>query len=153
LYEVEPLRDAATGNTPPLLRFDPQGPSHTGPPRGTTASLSATSGLPATLTVWLAHEPGWKAENAIAAGVLRRNLPELALTWSKFRGSGDVKFAQAKPAIDKSDGKATTTATFAEAGDYVLRAQVNDPSGDGGGGFQCCWTNALVKVTVKPGRQ
>ena len=31
----------------------------------------------------------------------------------------------------------------------VLRAQANDSSGEGGGGFQCCWTNAYVKVTVK----
>ena len=36
-----------------------------------------------------------------------------------------------------------------EPGEYVLRAQVNDDSGDGGGGEQCCWTNALVKVNVK----
>jgi hypothetical protein len=32
----------------------------------------------------------------------------------------------------------------------VLRAQVNDASGDGGGGFQCCWTTGHVKVTVLP---
>ena len=41
------------------------------------------------------------------------------------------------------------TATFKAAGEYVLRAQVNDKSGDGGGGEQCCWTNALVKVIAK----
>jgi hypothetical protein len=28
--------------------------------------------------------------------------------------------------------------------------QANDSTGEGGGGFQCCWTNAHVKVTVKP---
>jgi len=27
--------------------------------------------------------------------------------------------------------------------------QGNDESGEGGSGFQCCWTNAYVKVTVK----
>jgi hypothetical protein len=27
--------------------------------------------------------------------------------------------------------------------------QANDSTGEGGGGFQCCWTNAHVKVTVK----
>jgi hypothetical protein len=27
---------------------------------------------------------------------------------------------------------------------------VNDYSGEGGGGFQCCWTNGQVRVTVKP---
>ena len=31
----------------------------------------------------------------------------------------------------------------------MLRAQGNDNSGEGGGGFQCCWTNAYVKVTIK----
>ena len=36
-------------------------------------------------------------------------------------------------------------------GEYILRAQVNDRSGDGGGGFQCCWTNAHVKVSVAGG--
>ena len=61
-------------------------------------------------------------------------------------------FENAKPSIDKAEGgKATTTATFSEAGEYILRAQANDQSGDGGGGFQCCWTNAHVKIIVKPG--
>ena len=31
----------------------------------------------------------------------------------------------------------------------LLRAQANDETGDGGGGDLCCWSNALVKVTVK----
>ena len=34
-------------------------------------------------------------------------------------------------------------------GEYLLRVQGNDESGEGGGGFQCCWTNTYVKVTVK----
>ena len=77
--------------------------------------------------------------------------PDLALTWALHRGPADVTFSNAKPAIDKAaDGKTTTTATFSAPGDYILRAQANDISGDGGGGFQCCWTNAHVKVTVKP---
>jgi hypothetical protein len=61
-----------------------------------------------------------------------------------------VKFAEARPKADfAAEGKATTTATFGAAGVYVLRAQANDASGEGGGGFQCCWTNAHVRVTVK----
>src|SRR6266852_9719280 len=39
-YKVEPFEDAATGNTPPVLRFEPGGPTHTGPPAGIAASLS-----------------------------------------------------------------------------------------------------------------
>ena len=55
--------------------------------------------------------------------------------------------------VNKGDRKAvmeaTTTATFSAPGEYWLRAQVNDSSGDGGGGDQCCWTTAHVKVIVK----
>ena len=47
-------------------------------------------------------------------------------------------------------GKAVTTVTFSEPGDYMLHATINDLSGVGGGGFQCCWTTGLVKVSVAP---
>jgi uncharacterized protein YqgV (UPF0045/DUF77 family) len=46
-------------------------------------------------------------------------------------------------------GKATVSATFSAPGEYVIRVQSNDSSGEGGGGFQCCWTNVHVKVNVK----
>jgi len=76
--------------------------------------------------------------------------PPITIFWSQARGPGNVTFANARPEIDKADGKATTTAMFATPGEYVLRAQVNDFSGEGGGGNQCCWTNVLVKVLVDP---
>jgi hypothetical protein len=50
----------------------------------------------------------------------------------------------------EADGKATTTAHFGQPGEYILRLQANNSTGDGGGGFQCCWTNVHVKVTVSP---
>ena len=46
-------------------------------------------------------------------------------------------------------GRATITVSFSEPGEYVLRVVANDYSGEGGGGFQCCWTNIHVKVVVK----
>jgi hypothetical protein len=76
------------------------------------------------------------------------------VSWKVHRGAAPVKFADEAIRLNY-DGdfekflQAKTTATFSAAGDYVLRAQVNDKSGDGGGGEQCCWTNALVKVSVK----
>ena len=77
--------------------------------------------------------------------------PPLALTWSMFRGPGLVKFDNAKPSIDKEqNGKASTTATFSAPGEYILRLQGNDSTGEGGGGFQCCWTNVHIGVSVKP---
>jgi len=76
--------------------------------------------------------------------------PAMALTWTKFRGPGDVKFDNAKPSIDRvADGKTVTNVTFSAAGDYILRVEGNDSTGVGRGGFQCCWTNAYVAVTVK----
>jgi hypothetical protein len=79
--------------------------------------------------------------------------------WVKHKGPGTVTFANdAPPVVAEAmtfskpgdyTGKATTTATFSAPGEYVLRAQLNDASGQGGDG--CCWTNVHVKVTVKPG--
>jgi len=67
-----------------------------------------------------------------------------------FRGPGNVTFSQARPTLDRANGgQASTNATFSAPGDYILRLQANDSSGDGGSGFQCCWTNAHVAVTVK----
>jgi hypothetical protein len=64
----------------------------------------------------------------------------------KFADSAIRLFNQGNP---DAVMEATTTATFTVPGEYMLRAQVNDDSGDGGGGEQCCWTNALVRVNVK----
>ena len=87
----------------------------------------------------------------------------IQLTWSKHRGPGTITFGPANPPVVSDPavlkmfskegdyaGKAATTATFSEPGEYVVRGQVNDASGDGGGGDQCCWTNVFVKVTVRP---
>lgn len=146
-YKVEPLEDAAMGNTPPVLRFLPGGPTHTGPPRGITTSLSTTLPEPLVLTVWATDKPAKRAGPPPPGP----HAPDLAIVWSMFRGPGQVTFANDKPDINKADGKTTTTATFSAPGEYVLRVQANDSSGDGGTGFQCCWTNALIKVTVRPG--
>ena len=68
-----------------------------------------------------------------------------------------MAFGNAKVPVEKTAGveasgfagKATTTATFSEPGEYVLYLVANDWTGKGGRGFQCCWTNAFVKVSVK----
>jgi hypothetical protein len=82
--------------------------------------------------------------------------PPVTLRWSKYRGPGKVTFDKPRPEMEKLpagegafNGRATTNATFSDPGDYVLHVSVNDYSGDGGGGFGCCWTTGLVKVTIK----
>ena len=59
-----------------------------------------------------------------------------------------MTFDNAAPMVDEKTGAATAAATFSAPGGSTLRLQANDATGDGGGGFQCCWTTAHVRVTV-----
>ena len=99
---------------------------------------------PLTLNAWTHRRDGIRAPGGAAA--LRA---WWQWAWSKFRGPGRRgRSATAAPSIDEKTGQSTTTASFSAAGEYLLRVQVNDATGEGGGGFQCCWTNTHVKVTV-----
>jgi hypothetical protein len=155
---LAPFEDPANGNTPPTLKFASDGLGFSGPPIGVAATLNATVGTPLPLTMWASDEGpkinipepqrGRGRGGAAAAGF--PTPPPLVVSWSLFRGPGPVKIETPRPTIDRNaGGKAETTATFSEPGEYILRAQGNDATGDGGGGFQCCWTNAHVKVIVK----
>jgi hypothetical protein len=174
-YVVEPFEDAASKNTPPTLKFKENGETFAGAPKGIAEKYVAPVGAPLPITVWATDEgptinipepggrgrgrgrgaPGDAAGDAAARGRAAippefQPAPPLALTWSKFRGPGDVTFDNVKPAIDRANaGKSTVNATFGAPGDYILRVEGNDSTGAGGGGFQCCWTNAHVSVTVK----
>lgn len=145
-YQVEPFKEAAQGNEPPRLQFDPKGPFVLGPPVGIAATMSAVAGQPMTLNA-IAKDG---ADNDPDLTPIQLKQAPVTTFWSKYRGPGDVTFSNARPAVEK-DGKVTTTATFSLPGEYIIRVQANDRSGEGGGGFQCCWTNAHVKVTVTPG--
>lgn len=148
LWEVSPFYEVGMGNTPPVISFEQGGPSVQGP-RPMATALTAALPNPLTLTVWVSDD----AKTFPGAKPLR--LPAVTLSWSKFRGPGAVTFSKERPQIEKIEGKApfngkaTVTATFSEPGDYILRVVANDWSGDGGRGFQCCWTNAMVTVSVK----
>jgi hypothetical protein len=145
-YQIEPFKDVAMGNTPPIVKLQESGPEFTGPPRGFAATLSAAVGQPLSFPVWVSDKPSAVAEEGRGRG----NAPPATLLLVKHRGPGEVKFAEARPKADfAADGKATATATFSAPGEYVVRVQANDSSGEGGGGFQCCWTNVHVKVNVK----
>jgi hypothetical protein len=157
-WQLSPFIDAIS-NTPPFISFesfDRNGPMVQGP-RGLVTSRKATLGQPLSLTVWTADD------NVISPGGRTPKAP-ISITWTVFRGPGPVTFSNPKPAVEKSDetvagkmppkttvsGKATTAANFSTPGEYTLQVVANDASGDGGGGFQCCWTTAQVKVSVAP---
>jgi hypothetical protein len=154
-YEISPFREEAVGNTPPVLSFENDGPSVQGP-RGLTVERAATITNPLPLTVWLSDDAKWTT----LSGVPPRNLgTPVSVRWTQYRGRNGVTFSKDRPEVEKIGeadkdhsvpfrGKSTTTATFNAPGDYVLQVVANDYSGDGGGGEQCCWTTALVKVSV-----
>jgi hypothetical protein len=144
-WAVQPFKDPSVGNTPPVVRLEASGTPLQGPPREITKSLTTTRSNPVTLTLWVSDDQRPDPVDRPKPGQ-----PPITIFWSQARGPGNVTFANARAEIDKTDGKATTTATFAAPGEYVLRGQVNDFSGEGGGGNQCCWTNVLVKVLVEP---
>ena len=80
--------------------------------------------------------------------------PDITVSWRLHRAPGKVTFDPARSGLHtKGDPKvfleATTTARFDAPGEYIVRVQVNDDSGDGGGGDQCCWTTAHIKITVQ----
>jgi hypothetical protein len=163
-YEISPFSASADvgpdADTPPTLRFQDfkeEGPVVQGP-QGLSTSRTATVKQPLPLTVWVSDDMKWFSNS----GAKPRNLGPIpvTVTWSKYRGPGDVMFSKVKPEAEKLEGgdpkfvfngKATTTATFSEPGEYVLHVTINDYSGEGGGGgFQCCWSNGTVNVSVKP---
>jgi hypothetical protein len=154
LWVISPFKDA-TGNTPPFIGFQDSGPFAQGPPRGVVMSLTTDAQKPLPLPIWVADDANIPPTFAAFA----KMIPAVSVGWSKFRGPGDVKFESEKPKVEKIEfkappganytGKSATTATFSEPGEYILEVVANDISGVGGGGFQCCWTTAQVKVTVK----
>ncbi len=155
LYVVSPFVDA-TGNTPPFIGFEESGPFVQGPPIDVSRQLTGKVGEPVPLVVWVADD----AKIPPPLEPFAKMIPAVRVKWMKFRGPGNVTFASAAPKVEKTEfkappsakftGKASTTATFSDPGDYTLEVVANDLSGPGGGGFQCCWTTAQVRVTVKP---
>lgn len=150
-YEISPFEEAAVGNTPPVISFDPNGPSVQGP-RGLVVERTAKVDTPFAVTALVSDD----AKLTTSSGAKPRNLTgPVTVHWSKYRGPGTVTFAKDRPEVQKIEGsapfngKATTTAMFSQPGEYILHITANDYSGEGGGGFQCCWTTAELKVTVQ----
>lgn len=161
-YEISPFSSTASvvgkpgaGNTPPVLRFEEKGKTAQGPVPLVIAR-SAKAGVPLPLTLFAEDDAAIVANSGAIPSQLGS---PVTATWSKYRGPGAVTFESNKPVVQKAAGHekggsfagaATTRVTFNEPGNYVLRLQLNDFSGAGGGGFQCCWTNGEVAVSVTP---
>jgi hypothetical protein len=158
LYLLSPFKDA-TGDTPPFIGFMAAGPFVQGP-RGQSISLTTAWPNPAPLTFWVADDAVTSLNAFFSLGARPPATSPVTVSLIKYRGPGSVTFTPERPAVEKAEfkappgavftGKATASAMFTEPGEYVLLVVANDSSGVGGAGFQCCWTNAQIKVSVSP---
>jgi hypothetical protein len=145
-YPISPYKELGMGNQPPTLAFAQGGAKVTGPPTAVASTFEGGVGKPVAISIWV-EDPKPSGEGAAPAG--RGSLSVATVSFHKFRGPGAVTFDKARIPVQKQGDMISTAATFAAPGEYLLRVQANDESGEGGGGFQCCWTNTYVKVTVK----
>jgi hypothetical protein len=139
-YLVTPFKEAGMSNSPPTLTFAENGPKRTGPPVGIAAELTGKVGEAISIATAVEDDKGiTQTKSVMVANV----------SYHKYRGPGGVKFDNTRVMAKQQGERVSVNATFDTAGEYLVRVQANDESGEGGGGFQCCWTNAYVKVIVK----
>ena len=152
----------AMGSFPPMLKLHRDGPELWGPMtiagdartvsawsegRNTVGSVgnplpfTASVGTPLTLTVWVTDRLAPDAERDPVRG---------GATWYTHQGPAVALFSEERPEPDEEAGsRATTTVTFSEPGEYVLRVRADNFNPvDSTPEDQCCWTNGYVKVTV-----
>ncbi len=113
------------------------------------------------LTLGPALTLAFPAAAALSVGVTDDGLPapragsgsSLAVRWSKYRGPGEVTFDPPESPVEA--GRAVTTATVSEPGDYTLAVLADDGSyygtaqGQGVPGFACCWTFGFIEATYE----
>ena len=156
-YQIEPFLDAAMGNKPPVIKFSETGAALQGPPAPLAQAnvINGAVGENVAIKYWISddgnEEPptgGSAAAPPPGGANAPPRRPRVSTTLTKYRGPGEIKFADSTPTIEKET--VNTTATFSLPGEYLIRVEGNDSSGVGGGGFQCCWTTAYIKAVIKP---
>lgn len=152
-WQVDALEgEAGANNTPPVVKIG--GISGRGPGGLTSTAMATSVGRPLEITVWTADD------GKPVGNVAREGIPGMPvnLTWLKHQGPGEVRFSEDAHTVDYKGGTATTTVSFSESGQYLLRVLAVDASGKdhesdeelGMSGYaQCCWTNGFIPVTVK----
>ena len=142
-YELAGWEFPGRSSMSPLLRWAPAGPAGRGPRGITGAGRLAQVGVPFELGAWVARDA--------VAGEDER---PINVKWFKHQGPGDVTFAERTAVVEpdawgpEGGAQVTTTVTFSEPGDYLLRVLAFNVIREFE--FQCCWTNGFVPVTVTP---
>lgn len=143
-------------NKPAVLRFSANGPAIQNPEATVAKAIArvAMVGVPMALDLWVEDDALYSSGSNAPIG---EHEQVVTLVVAKYRGPGKVTVAKdhhkvttlkgGKPA-EPYAGKASTTVTFSEPGEYLLHVTANDLSGPGGGATGCCWTTSLLEVTV-----
>lgn len=144
LYNIDALKSEGLNRIPPGLKLDPAGPVAVGP-AGTRTARTTVFPNAVTLDSWLVDR-----EAPSGSQPASRPRRHVTLTWSKYRGPGTVTFTPRTLPVSPTD-KATSSATFSVAGEYVLRVlamgdEMDNPTSQT---YQCCWTNGYVQVSVE----
>lgn len=143
-WKIDALEgEAGSGNTPPVVKFEPTGPESRGPMGVTVGPRTARVGTPHVISAWVTDD-GKGATSVTGRGAA----PQVTVAWFKHQGPGAVLLRPSTARVVSAGAPVITEATFAEPGDYIIRLRANDSSVAGAGHAQCCWTNGFVKVTV-----
>jgi hypothetical protein len=146
-WEIDALEgEASADNTPPRVSLFDKGVEGQGPGGITVGPLRVAVGASLPLSAFVTDDAKTATPNA--AGV--RVGGNIDVVWFKHQGPGAVAFGTPTSRLAPTGGTATTTATFAAPGEYVIRVRLTDSSVSGAGHSQCCWTNGFIRVTVTP---
>ncbi len=133
-YELDEPSADARKVTAPVVRFEPTGPEGRGRNGVFAGPLRVAAGQPLTVSVSVRAPDGRPAKWWVG--------------WGTHQGPGKVSFNEQGTTLKEGAGLATTTATFSEPGEYLLRVQAIESTESFE--FHCCWTNGFVRVTVTP---
>lgn len=140
----------AMGSVPPLLRFKADGPAGRGPTGIEADPVRTAVGAPLSLAISITDD-SVREKEPITIATKGAAKAALNVTWYKHSGPGPVVFSPPKVPIAELQGTATTSATFKQPGEYVIRVRADNFGRlDTSPGNQCCWTNGYVKVSVTP---
>ena len=140
----------AMGSIPPLLRFRDGGPAGRGPAGIEADPATTVVGKPLPLAIWITDD-SVREQDPVTVVAKGKPRPAMNVNWYKHSGPGAVAFSQSRQPIFELKGMASTTASFTQPGEYVVRVRADNFGRlDTSAGNQCCWTNGYVKVTVTP---
>lgn len=73
-YQIEPYKDAAMGNTPPVIKFEANGPALQGPPAplAQAFAMTATANEATPVTLWVTDDGNDEPPQAAAGGEIGR---------------------------------------------------------------------------------